>query len=121
MLDCVERLIGEIDANRRWKGLLATALASARKDWTLRLRCHPDSAADLRRVIEGESGPDGRFAAVTEVIEDDTLAPDECLLESAAGLVEIGIAAQIAALRQALVPADDAPPTKPQRKRRERA
>jgi type III secretion protein L len=102
VLDCVAQLVGDLDPDQRQRALLAKALSGARRDWTVRLRCHPDESASLRAIVAAESGPKGRFRAVTEVVEDPRLAMGECLLESETGLVEIGISAQIDALRAAL-------------------
>lgn len=51
----------------------------------------------LRRVLDGT-----RHAGQVHVMVDDTLSGDECRLQTAAGRVEMGLQAQIEALRRAL-------------------
>jgi type III secretion protein L len=51
----------------------------------------------LRRVLDGT-----RHTGQVHVMVDDTLSGDECRLQTAAGRVEMGLQAQIEALRRAL-------------------
>jgi type III secretion protein L len=56
-----------------------------------------DAEAALTRVLDGT-----RHAGQVRVAIDDTLAGDECRLQTAAGHVEMGLQAQVEALRRAL-------------------
>jgi type III secretion protein L len=51
----------------------------------------------VRRVLEGT-----RHTGQVHVMVDDTLSGDECRLQTAAGRVEMGLQAQVEALRRAL-------------------
>jgi flagellar biosynthesis/type III secretory pathway protein FliH len=102
VLGTVARLVGTLDPDERMHRILDQAISAARREWDLSLRCHSSSVPALQNLIERDRSGSGRLQAVRGIVEDDTLSPGDCILESADGLVEIGLAAQIGQLRQAL-------------------
>jgi flagellar biosynthesis/type III secretory pathway protein FliH len=102
VLGTVARLVGTLDPDERWQRILEQAIPASRREWDLSLRCHSSSVLALQSLIERDRAGLGRLKAVRCIVEDETLSPGDCILESADGLIEIGIAAQISQLRQAL-------------------
>ena len=109
VIGTASRLVGAFEPDERMRRLLEQAIAGSRRDWDLRLRCHPGSAPLLQSLIDQDVAEEGRLHAVTGIVEDSSLAPGDCLLESAGGLVDISLAAQVAELRRALGLAEAAP------------
>lgn len=96
------RLIGALEPDERLHRMLVQAVSAARRDWELHLRCHPESVPALQALLDRDATGPGRLQAVKGIVEDDTLSPEDCLLECVDGLIEIGLSAQIAQLRLAL-------------------
>jgi type III secretion protein L len=102
VIETAERIVGALEPTDQMDRVLSQALSKCRKDWVLRLRCHPETATSLRHLIDADRTGQGRFSGVHDVVDDDRLAVGDCLLESEAGLIEIGIKAQIEALSSAI-------------------
>jgi flagellar biosynthesis/type III secretory pathway protein FliH len=94
------RIVGvELDARpERWVGIVATAIGRLVDRDRVTVRVAPRLAA-LLRAHGAEAIGDG---TEVRIVEDPTLDADACRIESRTGDVECGVAAQLAAVADAL-------------------
>ena len=100
----VERIIGEMDDAE----LLAKVVRRALEDFQglpdLRLRVAPEQVEPLQRALEERVRRNA--AAPLRIEPDPALGPEECVLESALGVVDLSLPRQLDVLRQALTDDD---------------
>jgi flagellar biosynthesis/type III secretory pathway protein FliH len=101
VLACVEAIIGALPEEERTERLLRRALAELDRSPGYALMVPPDFPQELARRVLAEHGEDHPLLPVKV---DVTLATGELQLASAAGVINIGLAAQLAALRGCLEP-----------------
>jgi type III secretion protein L len=97
--DIVEQILGSFDPGELLPRAVRHALAQVRASADLHLRVAPEGAESLRRSLADLAGPDG---ANVRVEVDPSIKPGDCVLCSELGNIELGIAAQIRALREGL-------------------
>lgn len=98
VLAAVERMIGEIDPGERLARAVRHGLANLRRTGTARLRVSPADTAAAADAVAGFRAEDG----VVTVVPDPAVATGAAVLETEFGFVELGLEAQIGALRAAL-------------------
>ena len=100
----VERIIGEMDDAE----LLAKVVRRALEDFQglpeLRLRVAPEQVEPLQQALEERVRRNA--AAPLRIEPDPALGPEECVLESALGVVDLSLPRQLDVLRQALTDSD---------------
>lgn len=101
--DAVGRIVRDMPADLLTGSLIETALAEAQGErGRLVLRVHPDRTTVAQTWLRQSAAPD--ILSVT-VEPDATMAEDDCVLETPAGVIDAGLQTQLAALRAVL---DDA-------------
>jgi type III secretion protein L len=97
-LDIARRLLGELPADEALYRLTRAALTEFRQGQPLTLSLSPSQLEPVRRRL-AEAG-----ILSVELVADRTLAPENARLSSAVASVEVGVEAQLQALRDALLP-----------------
>jgi type III secretion protein L len=100
VLDVIEDLLGRFDPGDLLAHAVRHALTKLQAGGDIRLRVSPEQPALLRAALAdlGDSG-----AAMVEIEIDPTLVAGQCILWSDFGNIELGLEAQISALRKALL------------------
>lgn len=98
VLAAVERMIGAIDPGEALTRAVRHGLETLRRTGTARLRVSPGDSVVARDAVAGFRAEDG----VVVVVPDPGLAAGVAVLETEFGFVELGLEAQIGALRAAL-------------------
>jgi type III secretion protein L len=93
--DGVAAVIGDLDLSDSVARAAAYAVATLQEQGRVTVRVAPSHAATAR----GRLAHDAEFC---RVVEDATLGPDDCVVETEAGTVRAGINAQLTAMRNAL-------------------
>ncbi|GLS46081.1 type III secretion system stator protein SctL [Methylobacterium brachythecii] len=100
----VADMLGRLDADDLVVRSVRHALDKLRPDAAATLRVPPDQVETIRAAL-GDLGAHAEL----RIEADPSLAPGECCLRSAIGSVELGIEAQLRALKAGLSSAADAP------------
>ena len=95
----LERIVGRLPPDEMWTGLLDEALGEMRDRWDLVLRCHPSEAERLGALI---ARAPTLARSIREVQPDRELEPGGCVLVGARGLLDVGVATQLAAVVRAV-------------------
>jgi len=101
--DLVARILGEFEPGERIARVVGHAVERLRPDAQAVLRFAPGEADAVRKALEGLGGH------ALRIEPDPSLAPGECTLRSAVGRVELGVEAQLRALRDGLLRAEARP------------
>ncbi|WP_299554626.1 hypothetical protein [uncultured Tateyamaria sp.] len=96
---CLRRIVGQLDPAEVLAATVAVAVAELKSRNALSLRF---AATDHTTVADLVAAHPAHFAAVAEVVPDAGLSEGTVHLEGRGGFVEIGIAAQIEAIRSEL-------------------
>lgn len=96
VVTCLQRVTGAMDTREVTARIVQTAVSDLATRERLTLRAAPDDIAQLE-AIRAEMPT--RFAGVAAIEPDAALKPGEMTLRGEGGIVTIGLAAQIAALR----------------------
>jgi type III secretion protein L len=100
VLEIVERILGAFDPGDLLSHAVRHALARLRTGTDVHLRVAPAQAESLRQLLAPLDGLSGAKHLLIEV--DPAIEPGGCMLCSEFGNVELGIAAQVRALREGL-------------------
>jgi type III secretion protein L len=98
--EIIEQILGRFHTGDLLSQAVRHALGRVRAGTDMRLRVAPNDAESLRRSLADVSGPSGTGRLRIEV--DPAMRPGACVLCSELGNVELGIAAQVKALREGL-------------------
>lgn len=98
VIGCVRKVVGEIDVNERVQQAVRAGLELVRGSHKLVIRVHPERQAEVAAYLD--SIPH-RFSSL-EVVGDDQLAVDGCILESDLGIVNASIDNQLEVIAQTL-------------------
>lgn len=93
----LRRMVGEFDDDELARRLARQALNALRSEQTVRLKLHPSHIAGVEDTLRAEF-PGIEFL---EIVGDERLATNQCLLESELGVVDASVETQLEALRQA--------------------
>jgi flagellar assembly protein FliH len=80
-------------------GMVRVALEKIDGATSIRLRVHPQNAAEWRRYLTLRLEP----AEVPEIVEDPAQEPDRCTLETSMGTAVIGVEVQLKEIEQGLL------------------
>jgi flagellar assembly protein FliH len=80
-------------------GIVRVALEKIEGASEVRLRIHPQNAADWRRYLATHVGP----SDLPEIVEDTAQEPDFCKLETSMGTAVIGLEVQLKEIEQGLM------------------
>jgi type III secretion protein L len=97
-ISVVRRVIGEFDMSDLVARAAARAVPEFRRSKWLKLKVHPNAAAQVTRALE-ELIKDPGFCCTIE--PDATLGPDACVLASELAIVDASIETQLAAFADA--------------------
>ena len=100
--ETIERILGRFDRRELVLQAVAHGLRQARLDHAATLRVAPDLVAALRERLADPAWELGDIARRVTVESDPGLADDTCVMVTKYGHVELGIDAQLRALRNAL-------------------
>jgi type III secretion protein L len=106
VLEMIENLLGQLDPGDLLARAVRNAVIRLRTDGELRLRVAPEQAAVLRAALADIGDENG--ASMTKIEIDPTLSAGQCVLWSELGNIELGLEAQIRALRQGLLAGEHA-------------
>jgi type III secretion protein L len=98
VLGVLERILGTFDPGEVLSSAVRQAVGKLRTGAEIRVRVSPDRAEDLRRSLDDLSRIGG--SPLVRVEADPGLIAGACVLESEFGNVELGIEAQLDALRK---------------------
>ena len=101
VLEAVRRIINDFDDRQKIEKVVGNCLSLVRNQQQITIKVHPDRAAQIRQDIHRFQA---KFPAIEqiEVIHDNQLAIDACVIESDIGRVEASLSGQIEALRTTL-------------------
>jgi type III secretion protein L len=101
VLEAVRRIINDFDDRKKIEKVVENCLSLVRNQQQIMIKVHPDRA---KEVQEGIHNFRRRFPAIEqiEVVQDNHLALDACVIESDIGRVEASLSGQIEALRSTL-------------------
>jgi flagellar assembly protein FliH len=80
-------------------GIVRVAVEKIESATAVTLRIHPCNADDWRRYFAMHLNP----TAVPEIVEDPSIAPDRCILETAMGVAELGMEVQMKEIEKGLM------------------
>jgi type III secretion protein L len=98
VLGILERILGTFDPGEVLSSAVRQAVGKLRTGAEIRVRVSPDRAEDLRRALDEFNRVNG--TPLVRVEADPGLIPGACVLQSEFGNVELGIEAQLEALRK---------------------
>jgi type III secretion protein L len=100
--DAVSKIVRSLPSGLLTESLIASALDEAQGErGRAVLRVHPERVAVAERWVQRR--PEGASGPLCVVVEaDSTLEPDDCTLETASGVIEVGLRIQLEALRAVL-------------------
>ncbi|MCA6105787.1 type III secretion system stator protein SctL [Bradyrhizobium cenepequi] len=101
VLDVIENLLGRFDPGDLLAHAVRHALTKLQAGGEMRLRVAPEQSMRLREAL-AELGDHGGSAMI-EIEVDPTLASGQCVLWSEFGNIELGLEAQLSALRRGLL------------------
>jgi type III secretion protein L len=101
VLEAVRRIINDFDDRQKIEKVVENCLSLVRNQQQITIRVHPDRAGQVRQDIQSFQK---KFPAIEqiEVMHDNQLAIDACVIESDIGRVEASLSGQIEALRTTL-------------------
>ena len=80
---------------------MRAAIMERQHEWALTLRVAPGRVDEIRSLLQDILGP--QFETAIQAVEGDAqLRPDNCVIVSPFGAIEIGIEHQMRALRETL-------------------
>ncbi len=102
VISAVRRVIGEMDDRERIVRIVRNALAVVRSQKHVAVKVAPQNVETLRSELEGflREFPGISFI---EVVSDERLPPDGCVLESDMGVVDASVEVQLTAIKNALM------------------
>ena len=104
MAQIVVKTVGQFVAGSERSALLESALLHVdtliRSESAIHVRVDPALVQGMRAVLDGLHG-DRREVANVRLVPDPSLAPGACIVQTAAGTLEIGVDAQLEAFRAA--------------------
>jgi flagellar assembly protein FliH len=80
-------------------GIVRVAVEKIEGATAVTLRVHPRNADDWRHYFAMHLNP----SAVPEIVEDPSIAPDRCILETAMGVAELGMEVQMKEIEKGLM------------------
>ena len=102
--DLVEQCLNELlDEDERFFRLVRNALRSQRRGREIFLRVHPSRAPFLQGQKSALIAVLGRARSI-EIREDITLGRDGCVVETDAGMLDVGLGTQLSALFEGIAP-----------------
>lgn len=93
-------MIGAIGSDKAFALCVNKATQDYLQSKTLKVHAHPDSANRLRLYNIGK--PDTGFSTSYEIIDDTSLEPGRCILDTGEKRVEVSLEVQIQALKRTL-------------------
>ena len=103
ILSAVGQIIGSFEPEDLHARIIADALMSGRRSWTVTIRAHPNIVDQVRAAVTTPTGKIAdQFAAVDAVVADDTLDPSGCVLMSEAGALDVSLTTQFQMLSRSL-------------------
>ena len=98
LLNSVRKVVGEFDDKDLATRLARQALSAMRGEQKVTLRLNADDITTVEKTIRAEF-PDIEFL---ELVADERLSPDQCVLESELGVIDASIETQLEALRRVI-------------------
>ncbi len=101
VLEAVRRIINDFDDRQKVEKVVENCLSLVRNQQQIMIKVHPDRATQIRQDVHLLQS---KFPAIEqiEVVQDNHLAIDACVIESDIGRVEASLSGQIEALRSTL-------------------
>ncbi|NJN46847.1 MAG: HrpE/YscL family type III secretion apparatus protein [Candidatus Competibacteraceae bacterium] len=98
VMEGIRRIMGEFDQETKALAAISNGLQLLRRDQRVTLRVAPTAEAMLKkRLTELPIDPD-----LIDIVTDNRLEPEACILESEIGIVDVGIDTQLEALQRFL-------------------
>lgn len=101
--DCLRKLLGELPAHQQLEARLRVALAELRPRGLVMVRVHPDAMAQMPLASEPSllDGPETTHLRLM-FTPDPKLGPDDMVIETPNGIVDMRLSSQLEVLRSAL-------------------
>lgn len=103
-LTAVRRIVGEFDDAELVARCVRQALGEYRHEMALTVRVAPERAGEVEALLARQAPPEG---PAWRVEGDAQLGAGQCLLVSPVAVVDVGLDAQLNAIRSALLPGEE--------------
>jgi type III secretion system HrpE/YscL family protein len=101
LVDSLKTILGDMGADRSLRGIAINALHKAGRAQFARLRVHPDRVESVQHVIQGIKHEFEGLEWI-EVVADTNLQPEDCLLQTPAGILDFSLDTQLRILKESL-------------------
>lgn len=101
VMSCLKSLLGELEDAERFLRLTARVLDLASQSRRVRLHVSPSRCGPMLALVS--PGSKAQFQSEIEVLEDPTLGPDDCLLETESGVVDGRLLVRLQCIEDLLV------------------
>jgi type III secretion protein L len=97
----LKTIAGDLGADRMLQGIAVKALRKAGRAHFARLRVHPDRVESVQNIVLSIK-KDFEGLEWIEVVADTSLQPEDCLLQTQAGILDFSLDTQLRVLRECL-------------------
>lgn len=101
LIDSLKTIIGDMDADSALQRIAINALRKAGRAQFAKLRVHPDRVESVQHVIQSIKKEFEGLEWI-EVLADTNLQPEDCLLQTQAGILDFSLDTQLRVLKQCL-------------------
>jgi type III secretion protein L len=101
LVDSLKTIIGDIGADRSLRGIAINALRKAGRAQFARLRVNPDRVESVQNVVQSVKKEFEGLEWI-EVVADTNLQPEDCLLQTQAGILDFSLDTQLRVLKERL-------------------
>jgi type III secretion protein L len=101
LVSSLKAILGDMGADQTLRGIATAALRKAGREQSAKLRVHPDRVQGVQDVVENAKEEFDSLEWI-EVIADSSLQPEDCLLQTPAGILDFSLDTQLLVLEESL-------------------
>jgi type III secretion protein L len=101
LVSSLKAILGDMGPDRTLQGIATNALRKAGRAQFAKLRVHPDRVEGVQNVVQSAKEEFDGFEWI-EIVADSSLHPEDCLLQTPAGILDFSLATQLRALEESL-------------------
>lgn len=101
LIESLKSIIGDMGADKTVRGIATNALAKAGRAQYAKLRIHPDRVESVQAVLQNIK-EDFEGLEWIELVADDKLQPEDCMLQTPAGILDFSLDTQLRILKERL-------------------